>query len=186
MKSPALCVILLTIAGCAQTMKISDEKLGSTKAALTIDASELKGYVAIPLINSKVVNVYLSEFPECIDGEPKAVRSQNLGKATLTPKENIQTVPIPSGKKLLISSNSQENAGGNVTTCWNSVHFTPEEGHQYILKMTPHKSFGKAKCSTSLLELVNGDPAPVESAIYPKVEYKGFWQGDQFNHCAHD
>lgn len=184
MKLILLISIPLFLFGCAKNMTISDEKLGDTRASLKIDSSELKGYVTIPLINSKTVNVYLSEFPDCIDGMPKTSHSKKLGNATLTPKKNIQTVPIPSGVKLLVSSNSHENAGGNTYTCWNSVHFTPEEGHEYVLKVTPHKSFSSKKCSTALTEIVNGVERRVQSAIYPKVEYKGFWQGKQFNHCT--
>lgn len=182
------CMILffsaLSLVGCVQIMKIDDSKFGDERASLTIDASDLEGYVSIPLINYKTVSVFLSEFPKCQDGKPVADKSKNLGKATLTPKENIQKIAIPAGSKLLVSTNSEENAGGNVYTCWNAVHFTPKDQGNYVLKVTPHKSFNSKKCSTQVLELVNGKTVPSEDAIYPSAEYKGFWTGTVFNHCA--
>jgi hypothetical protein len=83
-----------------------------------------------------------------------------------------------------VSANSEENTGGNVYTCWNSVHFTPEENKKYVLMVIPHQSFGTKKCSTEISERINDELIPVESAMYPKIEYKGFWWGNQFNHCA--
>lgn len=177
-----LCCIFLF--GCAQTMTIDKSKFGEERAGLTIDASELEGYVSIPLINYKSVNVFLSEFPECKDGKPVIDKSKDLGKATLTPKENFQKLEIPAGSKLLVSSNSHENAGGNLYTCWNSVHFTPRNHAEYILKVTPHKSFSGEKCSVRLLEVVDGAAVPSDDAVYPVAEYKGFWTGTQFNHCS--
>lgn len=175
--------LVTSIFGCAQTMTIPNAKLSENQATLTIDASALEGYVSIPLINSKVVNVYLSEFPECVGGKPKMSKSKKLGKATLTPKKNTQTVVIPSGMKLLVSTNSHENSGGYTYTCWNSVHFKPDLNQNYVIKVTPHKSFGTQACTTILLQSNGKENIAVESAIYPQVEYKGFWKGEQFNHC---
>lgn len=184
MKHIALTFIALSLFGCAQTMTIDESKLGNKKASLKIDASELKGYVSIPLINYKNVNVFLSEFPDCENGEPVKDKSKKLGKATLTPKKNIQALTIPAGSKLLVSSNSHENAGGNMYTCWNAVHFTPKNQGSYVLKVIPHASFSGERCSTKLLEIVDGETVPSKDAVYPIAEYKGFWTGKEFNHCS--
>lgn len=184
MKKITLLLVLIGLSGCAQTMTIPDEKLGEEQATLTINASALKGYVSIPLINSKVVNVYLSEFPECIDGKLPLENSDVLGKSTLTPSKNIQKINIPSGNKVLISTNSNENAGGNVYTCWNSLHFTPEVGQNYELEITPHKSLSSEKCRAVIYQLESQNRMKVESATYPEVIYKGFWKGKVFDHCA--
>jgi uncharacterized protein YceK len=186
MKIILVLMMIVSLVGCARTMTIPEERFSGGRADLALDASELKGYISIPLINYKVVNVTLSDFPECVDGEAQVTKSQEIGNATLTPDKHTQSVEIPSGIKMLVSTNSDENAGGNTFTCWNSVHFTPGAGEKYILKITPHESFGSKGCSTVLLQYVDGERVPVESAVYPKSEYKGFWRGREFDHCDAD
>lgn len=182
MKYIVFFISALSLFGCAQTMKIDDLKFGEERASLKIDASDLEGYVSIPLINYKVVGVSLSEFPECMDGEPVADRGKHLGNATLTPKAYTQTVIIPASKKILILTSSEENAGGNMYTCRNAIHFSPRDKVDYILNVTPH---GKShQCSARVFEVVDGEVVPSDDAKYPAAEYKGYWVGKRFNHCS--
>lgn len=162
MKSLPLLLLISLMFGCAQTMTVPAEKIDGSSATMILDATALEGYINIPLINYKVANVFLSEFPDCVDGKATVDKSKKLGKATLTTKENTQEVIIPSGKKVLISANSYEKVGGNTYTCWNSVHFTPEENETYLIKLNPHKSFGSEKCKTQVFKVSAGENVPAD------------------------
>ena len=179
-----LCVSFIVFcAGCAQPMQIDPSQVGDAKAQLNIESPDLAGYVSVPLINSKVVNVRLSKFSGCTAEKTAEEDQKPIGKATLTPKINSQTVAIPADTQLVIYGESLEMTGGNSFSCGRAVRFTSEPGKTYVLKFKPHKSWGVGLCEMELVTSTDAGESPVSSAHYAIVEYKGFFKGDQLELC---
>jgi len=176
---------LAIIGGCAQPMQIAPSQIGEAQATLRIEAPDLAGYTAIPLVNYKIVNVTLSRFAGCADGAPREDADGELGKATLTPKETRQSVSIPAGVELAIVAESVENVSGSAYSCRRAVRFGSEPGGSYVLRFTPHRTFGaRLSCGMEIKELRQGVESPVTSARHAVVEDKGVWRGRELNLCA--
>lgn len=176
---------LAIMAGCAQPMAIAPSQLGDARATLRIEAPDLAGYTSVPLVNHKVVNVTLSRFPGCADGAQRADTDSDLGKATLTPRENSQSVSIPAGVELAVFAESSEVTGGSSYSCRRAVRFRSELGGNYVLRFTPHRTFATRRtCGMEIRELREGAESPVASAHHAVVADKGFWRGRELDLCA--
>lgn len=185
--------LLVVLGGCAQPMQIAESQIGESRATLRMEAPELAGYVSVPLLSHKVVNVTLSRFPGCVDGAPREEGSTELGKATLTPKQNSQTVSIPAGVELAIFAESSEVTGGGGYSCGMAVRFRSEPGGQYVLRFKPpptilrpepHPIFSnKPSCDMAIRELRQGVEGPVASARFAVLQDKGAWEGRKLNLC---
>ena len=176
----ATCALLI---GCAQTMTIDSSEFGEQKANLTIEAPDLAGYTAIPLISSKVVNVSLSKFAGCQSGSNLASKQPTIGKATLTPSSVQQSVAIPAGMEIAVRAESQENAAGNLFTCGMAARFLSTTNAKYVLRVKPHRTFGRASCEMEVLVEADDKELPETSANYAFRENQGFWKGDDLNLC---
>lgn len=171
MKKIIMLVGALFIAtGCARTIHIDDEKLGTTTASLVISSDELQGDMNVPLVISNVVNVKLSKFPSCENGSPLKEEITKLGKATLTPSKNTQTFTVPAEVELLIYAESEDNRFGSIYTCFGYASFPSSPNRIYHMKFKPHVGNSLKKintCSIEIYEKVEGSDIRMATADYP-------------------
>lgn len=105
-------------------------------------------------------------------------------QATLTPKQNTQSVTIPGDMDLAILADSTESSGGNSVSCGRALRFRSESGGQYVLRFTPHRPWHAVDCKMTLVESRDGQEVSVPSAHDAMLEDKGFWKGSELNICA--
>ena len=175
--------VLMVVGGCATQMTIEPKNVGEATAILRLEAPGLAGYVTIPLISSKVVDVTLSEFSGCLDGTSKGAQLSPLGKVTLTPKIRTQSMPVPAGVELAIYAESAENVLGGMYRCGRAVRFKSELGATYVLKFSPHGLMHRKVCQMEILAVQSGTQTPVASAHYTVMHWHGYLKGGDLNLC---
>jgi hypothetical protein len=184
MSTKLVTLALLAMIGGAQQMKIDPARMGAAQATLRIESPDVAGYKTIPLFSVKVVHVTLSTFAGCPADTKQAPKLTELGKATLTPKQNTQSVTIPGDMDLAILADSTESSGGNSVSCGRALRFRSESGGQYVLRFTPHRPWHAVDCKMTLVESRDGQEVSVPSAHDAMLEDKGFWKGSELNICA--
>ena len=160
-------LILGALGGCAKTMVIPEEKIGTNPAQITITSPPLKNYVSVPMMRSKVVNLSLTAVDRCAEQSSIYNADSKLGKAVLTPSSSFQTFTIPSGKYLYIAANSHEIAGGHTSTCSVSNRFLVKPNSKYVYYFTPHKTgfTNVVTCRADLREIILDEGKEIEISV---------------------
>ncbi|WP_157471048.1 hypothetical protein [Colwellia sp. PAMC 20917] len=182
MEKVSVVCILLLVTSCAKTIQVPSNKLGDYPSIMEISSPDLKGYIAIPLVSNKVVDVSIYNNDTCSIGGNN-YKGETLGEGTLTPSDYAQKVSIPSNTWLVIQSESEEFMAGQFSQCKTALRFYSEIGKNYIFRFKPGKSFGYLTCSGSLTEVIVKEgikkEVEVSSVLHGTLNYKGFWEGNK-------